>query len=112
MATTSTPLPGLGGAPDYRRFAPQEAQAIASSITAAMFGLLNRMHSDLSAKDGAEFGDGAPIVAGAIGGILLFMLQSDMPDDKIRAMFTDNVDLLLPQMRMDLAAGGSRGGRA
>lgn len=111
MATTSTPLPGLGGGA-YRKIEGDEYQRLANAVQGVVFRLLNQMHSAYSEEHGATHGDGGPIIQGALGAILGFALLGDISDDDIRRRLQEGIDTLLPQMRMAKAAGGAPGGHA
>ena len=59
MATTTTPLPGLGG-DSYRKIEGVEYQRLANGVQGVVFSLLNHMHRTYSEENGATHGDGGP----------------------------------------------------
>lgn len=111
MATTSTPLPGLGG-DGYRKIEGDEYQRLANGVQGVVFGLLNHMHRSYSEEHGVTHGDGGPIIQGALGAILAFTLLGDLSDEKIRAELQTGIETLLPQLRMAKAFGSAQGGHA
>lgn len=79
-------------------------------------GLAKAINPDLD--DGDVVGvDSGPVVAGAVAAILRISMSDYTPDSVIRQRMIEQIDAIIPQIRMDLdlqKAGGSDliGGRA
>lgn len=78
--------------------------AIVNKVADVIRGLLWRFHkhnaeSGMTTPDGLA--NGAPLIQGAIGGTIAFMIEAEMPDDKIKFLITDTMEHILPQLRID-----------
>lgn len=103
---SKSPLPDLGGklAPDPDR------QETARRVMFTVDQLL--LHICEVENPGTPVGDGGPMLAGAIGGVVKFALRSGIDDQNLRANIMENVDLMIGQLRMDQQSAGARAGRA
>jgi hypothetical protein len=100
-------LPGLG-APLHRPEDPR--QDIARRTMLAVDGLL--LNICMIESTGEPVGDGGPMLAGAVGGLVKFAMRSGLDDIAIKANIIENVDSILAQLRMDEATGAARPGHA
>lgn len=104
--------------PDFKVIEGREYQQLGNAVGEAVYRLLHTMHMESAIRHegaGATGGDGGPIVGGAVSALMQFMSDGVATDDEIRAMLYEQVDAVLPQIRMQRAvdaAGAPEGGHA
>jgi hypothetical protein len=97
----------------------RESTLIASGTVAAVYQLLIDAHLNLGTAKGAQGDmvgmDAAPMVTGALGGIVAFCMEGGATDAEIRTMLIEMLDDVIPQVRFQHTAakmGSTEGGHA
>jgi len=74
---------------------PELAQKLSTAVGEDIFGLLARVHQHVWAN---QVGDGRPLVQGALIGLFTYMIGGGITDSQVRALMTEAMDGLLPQI--------------
>ena len=103
MISTPKAPPGFAPINDEATY-----QKMANGTQRAVYELLHMIHATngehlAEGGDVAAAGDGGPVIAGCVGGLLQFWMDGDVPPEELYEIIKDQLDVLIPQERMKRA---------